>query len=146
MSRVLALRMFPFVSLLALVASCGSAATSASSPPATPAPRTTSARTATRSGAASAAPVATTDGAPVTISLAEHYFDPSLITVTVGTTVIWHNVGQQSHDVNARDDSFHSGTLGPGTKFAYTFTKPGRYAYYCIPHEGDGMFGEVDVR
>lgn len=146
MSRVLAVRVFPFVSLLVVVASCASAATPAASPPATAAPRTTPTRTATRGGAASATPAATTDGGAVTISLAEHYFDPSLITVTVGTTVIWRNVGQQSHDVNARDDSFHSGTLGPGTTFAYTFTKPGRYAYYCIPHEGDGMFGEVDVR
>lgn len=146
MSRVLALRVFPFASLLVVAASCASAAAPTASSPATTASRTTPARTATRSGAASAAPVATTGSGPVTISLAEHYFDPSLITVTVGTTVIWRNVGQQSHDVNARDDSFHSGTLGPGMTFTYTFTKPGRYAYYCIPHEGDGMFGEVDIR
>ena len=81
-----------------------------------------------------------------TVSLAEHFFDPALLTVKAGTTVTWRNVGQQTHDVNARDGSFHSPLLGPGGTFSYTFTTPGRYRYFCVPHEGDGMIGEVDVQ
>ena len=60
-------------------------------------------------------------------------------------TVVWVDVGQQSHDVHARDGSFDSPPLSPGNTFAHTFTKAGKYPYYCVPHEGDGMFGEVDV-
>lgn len=56
----------------------------------------------------------------------------------------WVNRGQQTHDVNAFDKPFASGNLNPGGTFPYTFTKPGRYRYYC-PLEGDGMTGEVNV-
>lgn len=95
---------------------------------------------------ASASPSATLPDRIATVSLAEHFFDPALLTVKVGTTVTWRNVGQQVHDVNARDGSFHSSLLGPGGTFSYTFTAPGRYPYFCVPHEGDGMIGEVDVQ
>ncbi|MDP9281566.1 MAG: plastocyanin/azurin family copper-binding protein [Chloroflexota bacterium] len=77
------------------------------------------------------------------VQLAEHFYTPALITVKVGTTVTWRNVGQQVHDVNANDGSFHSGNLEPGGTFTYTFTKAGHFKYYCIPHAGDGMTGEV---
>jgi Plastocyanin len=45
--------------------------------------------------------------------------------------VTWVNRGQQTHDVNAFDKPFASGNLNPGGTFPYTFTKPGRYRYYC---------------
>lgn len=78
--------------------------------------------------------------------MAEHFFDPAQLTVTVGTTVIWRNVGVQVHDVHARDHSFDSPSMQPGATFSYTFTKPGTYPYYCAPHEGDGMVGVIEVR
>ena len=81
----------------------------------------------------------------VTVQLAEHFFTPSLITVKVGTTVVWVDVGQQSHDIHARDGTFESPMLSPGNTYKYTFTKTGKFPYYCVPHEGDGMTGEVDV-
>lgn len=86
------------------------------------------------------------DDKTVVVQLGEHYFDPSAITVKVGTPVVWRNVGQQTHDVHARDGSFDSPLLNPGNTFTFTFTKPGHYPYYCIPHEGDGMTGQVDVQ
>ena len=101
----------------------------------------------------SAAPVTATpasatsaDDKTVVVQLGEHFFDPSSITVRVGTTVIWRNNGQQTHDIHARDGSFDSPLLNPGNTFTFTFTKPGLYPYYCIPHEGDGMIGQVEVR
>lgn len=81
----------------------------------------------------------------VTVQMAEHFFSPALLTVAVGTTVVWVVVGQQLHDVHARDGSFDSSPMGPGETFKVTFTKAGKYPYYCAPHEGDGMLGEVDV-
>jgi plastocyanin len=86
---------------------------------------------------------ATQSDGPILVSLAENYFVPPLVTVKVGMTVIWHNYGQQSHDVRARDGSFTSPLLPGGGVFTYTFTKPGKYRYYCTLH-GD-MSGEVDV-
>jgi plastocyanin len=35
---------------------------------------------------------------------------------------------------------------GPPTRFALTFTKPGRYAYLCIPHLPWGMAGTIIVK
>jgi plastocyanin len=81
----------------------------------------------------------------VIVQLAEHFYSPSLITVKVGMTVVWWNVGTQPHDVHAYDKSFNSPNLDPGNRFSYTFLVPGKYRYFCIPHEGDGMTGEVDV-
>lgn len=77
--------------------------------------------------------------------MGEHYFSPSPLTVPVGTTVMWWMLGQQEHDVWAYDGSFHSPTMGPGSKFTHTFTTVGTFRYLCIPHNGDGMTGEVIV-
>lgn len=93
----------------------------------------------------SSLPSATPDETKPLVQLAEHFYTPALITVKVGATVTWRNVGQQVHDVNAYDGSFHSGNLEPGGTFTYTFTKAGDFKYYCIPHAGDGMTGEVVV-
>lgn len=132
----------PFVCALAFSLSCGNAS-NVSPPSSTPLPSVTP--TAARTVIASGVPSATVPSGTVMVQLAEHFFSPSLVTVKVGTTVVWVDVGQQSHDVHARDGSFNSPPLGPGNTFTYTFTKPGKYPYYCVPHEGDGMFGEVDV-
>ncbi len=77
--------------------------------------------------------------------MGEHYFSPSTLTIPVGTTVLWWMVGQQEHDVWAFDGSFHSPTMGPGAKYTHTFTTAGRFPYLCVPHNGDGMQGEVIV-
>jgi plastocyanin len=90
-------------------------------------------------------PRATLDPTKPLVQLAEHFYTPALITVKVGTTVTWRNVGQQVHDVNAEDGAFHSGNLEPGGTFTYTFNRAGHFKYYCIPHAGDGMTGEVVV-
>lgn len=81
----------------------------------------------------------------VTIQMAEHFYSPSQVTVKVGTTVVWWNVGTQPHDVNSFDDLFHSPNLDPGNRFSFTFLRPGVYGYFCIPHAGDGMTGQVVV-
>jgi plastocyanin len=111
------------------------------------------ANTARPTQSVSAAPVTATpasttsaDDKTVVVQLGEHFFDPSSIAIRVGTTVVWRNNGQQTHDIHARDGSFDSPLVNPGNTFTFTFTKPGLYPYYCIPHEGDGMIGQVQVR
>ncbi|WP_263792166.1 cupredoxin domain-containing protein [Salinibacter sp.] len=39
---------------------------------------------------------------------------------------------------------FHSGDLEPEATFEYTFETPGRYRYFCVPHEA-AMRGVVIV-
>lgn len=79
------------------------------------------------------------------VETGDHWFIPARLSVPVGTTVEWRMVGTQEHDVWAFDGSFHSPTMGPGMRFAHTFTRPGTYKYLCIPNHGDGMYGEVVV-
>ena len=79
-----------------------------------------------------------------TVEMGDQWFLPEQIVVSVGTTVTWVNRGQVAHTATARDGSFDSKNLEFGRTFAYTFTKPGRYSYFCTLH-GD-MIGEVDAR
>ncbi|HKY50334.1 MAG TPA: hypothetical protein VJP45_03675, partial [Candidatus Limnocylindria bacterium] len=61
-----------------------------------------------------------------------------------GTTVTWINRGQLEHTATARDGSFASSALNFGGTFTFTFTRPGRFGFYCLNH-GD-MNGEVIVQ
>lgn len=81
----------------------------------------------------------------VTVEAGDNFFSVPQIMVMVGTTVVWRVVGQSAHDVRARDGSFASPLMGLGGTFTRTFTRPGRYSYFCTPHDGDGMAGGVDV-
>ncbi|HYK96945.1 MAG TPA: plastocyanin/azurin family copper-binding protein [Candidatus Acidoferrales bacterium] len=146
MTERLALRAAAIV-VLALVTACASnvpaAATATAAPSAPPVATPAPATSTPPPSVANASP--TIASGAVTIEMAEHFYSPSFITVKVGTTVVWKVVGVQSHDVHARDGSFNSPLMAPGNTFTYTFTKAGKFPYYCAPHEGDGMFGEIDV-
>ena len=87
-------------------------------------------------------------------------FQPQSITVRVGDTVEWRTVGRHAHTIttDARRvdgpslveipqgaEPFHSGPVSTRDVFRHTFTVPGRYVYVCVPHEGEGMIGEVIV-
>ena len=88
-------------------------------------------------------------------------YSPAKITIRVGETVEWENVGNSVHHassdpssaVNPADVSsppgakpFDSGFLQPGQTFTFTFKYPGTYRYICAPHETSGMMGEVVVK
>jgi plastocyanin len=88
-------------------------------------------------------------------------FLPDKATVKVGQTVEWVNNAETLHSVDADPSMvqnpkdvvlpagakpFDSGFMPPGAKFDYTFTSPGTYKYTCVPHEKDGMMGEIDVK
>ena len=105
--------------------------------------------------AAFAAPAAT-----VKMSDTPPKFLPEKASIKAGQTVEWINNAATLHSVdadpsmvqNAKDvvlpagaKPFDSGFMQPGAKYDYTFTTPGVYKYTCVPHEADGMKGEVDV-
>jgi plastocyanin len=102
-------------------------------------------------------------GNPVVVKMAdaEPFYTPDKVTIRPGDTVQWINVGQTIHSVstsaataqNPNDTSmpkgavaFDSGFIPPGGNYSYTFTVPGIYRYFCLPHEKAGMFGVVVVK
>lgn len=101
-------------------------------------------------------------GKTVTVTMTDEpaRFVPQDLHIKVGTTVVWKNTGATLHSVTADPSKaqvaahvslpkgakeFDSGFMPPGATFSHTFTVPGEYKYICIPHEQNGMLGEVDV-
>jgi plastocyanin len=59
-------------------------------------------------------------------------FTPATITIKVGDTITWTNVGVLDHDVTFQ--GFGSGTLAPDETYKRTFAKAGTFAYRCTIH------------
>jgi plastocyanin len=97
-------------------------------------------------------------------------FDPANIEVESGTTVTWETTGAVGHTVTAYEDNIpddaeyfasggfdseqaavdgyndgQEGNVPQGETFEHTFETTGTYEYYCIPHEMNGMVGQVRV-
>lgn len=87
-------------------------------------------------------------------------FEPETITIEAGETVLWRNSSNLVHTVTADPskaadpahvelpegaETFDSGFIEAGGTYSHTFEVPGRYRYFCIPHEAAGMIGEVVV-
>ena len=77
------------------------------------------------------------------------FYDPEVIDVTVGTTILWENVDSTVHTSTSgnpdsgADGVFDSDILSTGDTFEFTFTDAGNYEYYCILHPW--MVGTVNV-
>lgn len=102
-------------------------------------------------------------GNPIVIKMADAqpFYTPAKVAIKVGDTVQWVNDGQTVHSVstnaanaqNRKDTSmpkgavaFDSGFIPPGGDYSYTFTVPGTYRYFCLPHEKAGMVGVIVVK
>ena len=83
-------------------------------------------------------------------------FEPANMTVNVGDTVTFTNLGGAAHNVHADDNSFRcangcDGSGGNGNPSAMdwsatvTFTKPGVVNYHCDVHGAMGMTGSITV-
>lgn len=88
-------------------------------------------------------------------------FDPDTVTIEAGQTVLWENTSLLAHSVTAdpekatlegsvslpdKAEPFNSGIMDPEETFVHTFKHPGKYVYFCIPHEGAKMIGVVIVK
>lgn len=88
------------------------------------------------------------------------WFRPIGLLIEVGQTVRWTNRDPgNSHTATAYHPSLYkkaqripdgakpwdSGFLLPKESFSLTFTVPGVYDYYCLPHEHAGMVGRIIV-
>jgi plastocyanin len=108
------------------------------------------------SGSPAATPSATLNSA-TTVSTKLLSFVPEKLTVKAGTTVTWTDTDDIAHTVTTgtfvlgsdglrtseNPDGRINMPLSMGHDLTYTFTKPGKYIYYCSIHKG--MNGEIDV-
>ncbi len=78
------------------------------------------------------------------VTIQNFAFVPAILTVAPGTTVTWTNTDEDPHAPAANDKSFRSPALDTNDKFAFTFTKPGDYAYFCVMHPH--MTGRIVVK
>jgi len=103
------------------------------------------------------------EGAPMTVLVKmsdQLVFEPDHITIHSGDTVEWKNTSVLVHTVtdqperagNPKDavlpkgaSGFDSGNLAPGATYRHSFSAPGRYQYFCKPHEAAGMTGVITV-
>lgn len=90
----------------------------------------------------------------------QNVFVPAQLSINVGDTVVWMNVGSAPHTatcdpskaINASSVNlpagaapWDTGILMGGESGSHTFDTPGEYTYFCIPHEVIGMIGHVSV-
>ena len=61
-------------------------------------------------------------------------FNPQRLTVKAGTTVRWTNKDDIPHAVAAAGKLFKSKALDTDDSYAFTFTTPGNYEYFCSLH------------
>lgn len=80
----------------------------------------------------------------VVISIAARKFQPAVVEVSVGDTVVWENEDDRDHTVTADDEGFDSGKLRNGKRFSHRFNEAGEFTYHCEYHPR--MKGKVVVR
>jgi plastocyanin len=78
-------------------------------------------------------------------------YNPSPLTVSLGTTVIWTNNDSTEHTVTEGNPSgttppngFDSNILAPGKTFSHNFNTAGATQYYCTLHPT--MLGKILVK
>lgn len=77
-------------------------------------------------------------------------FDPAVVAISPGTTVVWTWSGRGGrHNVASPDDHepLYSGPAisSDSETYAYTFEDSGTYRYVCNPHRFMGMKGAIIV-
>lgn len=137
--------MLSFFLLVLLLTACGGTSTSSSSssgggstasstPTDTPMPASPPTPTPTPTQAITGPTQAVT----IMKTSSGYAFNPDMLTVAVGTTVIWTNSTTAPHTVTSDDGkTFDSGASNPissGSTFSFKFTKPGTYKYHCQVH------------
>jgi plastocyanin len=86
--------------------------------------------------AAAAAQMGVSPAAPnPQVNIAHFAFTPEVLTVPVGTEVVWMNQDNIQHTVTSDDEtSFASSLLGSGETFSHRFDEPGIFPYHCSVH------------
>lgn len=90
--------------------------------------------------------VVPTGGKASQVSIKNFSFDPSPLTIKIGTTVTWINNDSAPHTVTSDTEgsALKSQTIQPGESFQFTFKDAGTFPYYCSLHTS--MKGTVEVQ
>lgn len=75
------------------------------------------------------------------VSIKNFAFNPTPLTIKVGTTVTWTNNDSAPHQI--KSDTFNSAMLSNGGNFQFTFSAVGQYSYLCSVHPS--MQGQIIV-
>jgi plastocyanin len=84
-----------------------------------------------------------TKPAEVAVKIDNFVFSPNTLTIAAGNTVRWTNHDDIPHNIVSDEKTFKSKLLDTDEAFAYTFTKPGTYTYFCGLHPK--MTGKIVV-
>jgi len=77
------------------------------------------------------------------LSIDNFTFRPDVITVSVGTKIVWENNDDIPHSIVETTGKFHSAALDTEDKFSFTFDKAGIFEYFCGLHPH--MTGKIVV-
>lgn len=73
-------------------------------------------------------------------------FNPPVLTIKVGDTVIWVNDDDSHHKIIFEDESIKgSNNIKPEQQFSLTFDKVGKHNYFCKYHRDYDMKGTIIV-
>lgn len=80
-------------------------------------------------------------------------FEPNILAIRPGDTVIWVNEADEIHNMVTYPDGYPQGAEGfnspfleeAGQTWSHTFSDEGTYEYHCVPHIMMGMRGRVIV-
>ena len=88
----------------------------------------------------------------VHVAIRDHTFIPAVVHVKPGQAIVWENMDQDPHTVTsgikrAGDGRWTSSPLIPdGQTFTLRLQQPGRYPYFCKPHQYEAsMHGTIVV-
>ena len=77
-------------------------------------------------------------------TLGSNAYEPSPITVAVGTLVSFLNLDNTAHTSVANAGAWTSANIAPGARFNVTLATAGSYPYHCNIHPG--MTGVINVQ
>ena len=72
--------------------------------------------------------------APARVDIKDFRYGPTELTVPVGAQGTWTNHDEETHTITSATGTFGSAGLSHDETFTQTFTRPGRYAYFCALH------------
>ena len=79
----------------------------------------------------------------VEVDVVAFAYQPTDLSVPVGTTVVWKNLDPVAHTVTDLEYAYDSGLFEEAGTFSKTFDTPGVYTYFCLPHPT--MIARVEV-
>jgi plastocyanin len=88
----------------------------------------------TNSGYSTQSSTSATTAPANVVTIYDGFFQPTQITVPVGASVKWMNLGSHKHTVSSDNGQWDSGNIEPGGNYSHTFTEAGTFPFHCRIH------------